>query len=198
MKTTRIGIVLLCMVIPVFMTAPLVSGEPLFNGVWWQGTFTFKGYRYTTDTGNALGNYMNGTIKVWLYTAYSATPSRYDVLVCGIMRPFDEDAWGWETSTINTTDLYFSVQGTPTMWNWDNGTGLLVTALPYNITAYPVLLVKSRSATQGSLSTVSCTAHAYDANLETYVLGPCTLNAATIDPGKVLTRVPQSCRDQLP
>lgn len=198
MKTTRITIVFLAVTILVLATAPLASAKPIFDQQWWQGTFTFKGYRYTTDTGNALGDHMNGTIKVWLYTSWSGSPSVLNVFVCGIMRPYDPDDWGWETSTINPTDMYFGGLGASSLWNFDNGTGLLVTAIPYNITAYPVLMVKARAETQGNMSTVSCTAHAYDAALETSVLGSCMLNAATIDASRVSTRVPQSCLDQLP
>lgn len=196
MKTTRIINALLGMVLLMAMFAPLASAQPVFfHYQWWQGKLTFKGYQHTED--GTLGDQAKGSVKVWFYTRYWVDPQYYEVFTCGITSPYDPDSYGWETGTMNRADLYFSDPLTQ-MWNWDNTTGLLFTAIPYNITTYPVLLVKGKSPTQASLSTVSCTAYVYDAALDTHVLGPCTLKAKIIDPNKVSTTVPQPCLDEAP
>ena len=197
MKTTRIINVLLGMALLMAMLAPPASAQPVFfHQQWWQGKLTFKGYQHAED--GTLGDQTNGGIKVWFYTRYWVDPQYYEVFTCGTTRVDDPDYYGWETGTMNRADLYFS-SPLNQLWNWDNTTtGLPFTAIPYNITTYPVLLMKGKSATQASLSTVSCTAYVYDAALETYVLGPCTLKMKTIDASKVATSVPQACLDEAP
>lgn len=159
---------------------------------------TFKGYRYTTDVGNALGDQASGSVKIWIHTRYLTDTSEYKAFTCGITSPYDPDNYGWEMGIINRNEIYISNQNTQ-MWNWDNNDmGLLFTAIPYNITIYPVFLVKIKPPMKASLSTVTCTAYAYDAALDTYILGPCTLKAKSIDPSKVSTTVPQACLDEAP
>lgn len=201
MKTTKITVVLLAVTIFVLASVPLASAAPMFHERWWQGTFTFKGYRYTTELGNALGDHISVTIKVWLYTEGTSSPSGYNVAVCGTTRPFGPDNWGWEVSPILATDQYYKDQPQSSLWNFDNGTDLTVMALPYVLSTHPILLIKVKSETQGSMSSVSCSAHGLDSSqgpLETLVLGTCTLNATTIDQSKVSKKVPQLCLDQLP
>lgn len=201
MTTSRLVIVLSGIVLFMFIFTPIASAAPdPTDGMWWQGKLTFKGYRYTTDGGNALGDQATGSAKVWIYTRYLTDSAEYEAFTCGITSPYDPDNYGWETTTINLADRYLGNQISnefTQMWNWDKTTGLLFTAVPYNIATYPVILVKLKPPVRASLSTVSCSAYVYDAALDTYVLGQCTLKAKSIDPGKVSSTVPQPCLDEL-
>ena len=199
MKVSKLVIALLGTILFTVVITPLASvGPDPIDGMWWKGKLTFKGYRYTTDGGNALGDQATGSAKVWIYTRYLADPAGYEAFTCSITSPYDPDNYGWETATINWAEVYMSNSDTR-MWNWDKTTtGLPFTAIPYNITTYPVILMKVKPPMQASLSTVSCTAYVYDAALETYVLGPCTLKAKTIEASKVATTVPQACLNEVP
>lgn len=206
MKTSRIFSICLGITLFIFMIAPLTFAQPIpFDGQWWQGKLSFKGYKYTTDTGNVLGDKGQGNAKIWLYTKYFTDPARYEVFTCGATSPYNVDEFGWGISIITIDEIYFGSQLNQ-LWNMNNGIGfdmdttlgLIFTAIPYNINTYPVLLVKGKSLTQASISTVSCTTYVYDAAMETFVLGPCVLNAKTIDASKVSNTVPQPCIDELP
>lgn len=213
MKTSRIFSMCLGITLFIIMVAPLAFTQTVpFDGQWWQGKVSFKGIRITADTGNLLGDTGNGSAKIWFYTKYFTGPQRYEVFTCG-QSPVDKTDFGFGGSTINETDIYYNDQSTQIgdqvtqLWNLDNGTGwdidtplgLPFTAIPYNINTYSVLLVKGKSFTQASLSTVSCTAYVVDASNDPYpwILGTCSLKAKTIDPGKASSTVPQPCLDEL-
>ena len=213
MKVTKLVIAILSMQLFYCMVASVVSAQTVpFDGQWWQGKVSFKGIRITADTDNLLSDTGNGSAKVWFYTKFFTSPRRYEVFTCG-QSPVDKTDFGFGGSTINETDIYYNDQVTQIgdqvtqLWNLDNGTGwdidttlgLPFTAIPYNINTYSVLLVKGKSFTQASLSTVSCTAYVVDASNDPYpwILGTCTLKAKTIDASKVSSTVPQTCLDEL-
>ena len=197
MKIARLVIVLSGIALLMFAITPFASAAPdPTDGMWWQGKLTFKGYRFSAETGE-LGDQTSGNAKVWIHTRYITNTAEYEIFTCSITSPYDPDNYGWETNTINLTDRYIGADFTQ-MWNWDNTAGLLFTPHPYLVITFPVIHMKMKPPTKASLSTVSCTAYVSDAALDTYVLGPCTLKAKSIDPGKVSATVPQACLDEAP
>ena len=191
MKATRIGVMVLGIVVLMFVITPYVSAQAI-EGVWFKGKASLKGYEITnrvrgTIVGKSSGS---GTIYVNIVDGAELDPlppnkdaDHYYVTTCiedpdvdGVWHLGEEvDIWkGHVYGDVNTVSIWdFAVNNDPGMNFYQN------------IFTYPIFYVKTNgSGTKSNFSSFACILYD-DSEAPARQLGSCSISFATVDSLKV-------------
>ena len=185
MRATRIGVMVLGIVLLMFVLTPYVSAQAL-EGVWFKGKASIKGYEIT-DGGDIKGK-ASGSTTIYVNILDGANlpepdDDHYYVTTC-IENPDVKGEWHLGTQVDIWKGHIYGNENTATIWdfavNLDPGMNFY-----QNIKTYPMFYVKMNgSLTKANFKSFAC--ELWDTSEPpNFQLGSCSISFKNLDSAKV-------------
>lgn len=198
MKTVKIGIIALGVVVFMFMIAPVVSAQvtpEMLGDKWFQVNASAKGYYdYVTDT--VTGKYSSGLGKIYIYTSYNSGTGYYTLTTCS---PNGAGEYSANSSNTIHRNAIYGDSEQKQVWHFPANSPYITFDGGSDFTAYllPILFMdvklKDNAFLRAQFKSEGCVGYFND--LESIPakqgVGSCKLSGKTLDE----TKVPQAVQD---